>query len=178
VFELDGSEASIQLTQLRPVPEAWLGKKLVVNLARGRDGFRGEASGEVQCETLRESRKVAWKQPEARITALTLERIELAFLAPGPPDPNGGCELEFRPFSATLTPVAATEAAPSTGEDARVESIRAMRFAQLQRRERLRRDCPEIRAKLARDCAQRTQWNAVFCANFDDLAAVCAREGL
>src|SRR5262245_14102946 len=178
MFELDGNGTSIQLTQLRPEPEAWLGRKLVLLLARGEDGFEGESSGEVQCETVRESRRVAWKQPQAHITALALERIELTFSAPAPPDPHGGCELEFRPYRATLTPAGETEAAPPTGENGRVESIRAMRSAYLQRRDRLRRDCPEIRAKLARDCEQRTAWNAAGCTNFDDLAAVCSREGL
>jgi len=178
VFELEGNETSIQLTQLRPEREAWLGRKLVLSLARGEDGFEGESSGEVQCETVRESRKVAWKQPQARITALALERIELTFFAPGPPDPHGDCELEFSQYRATLTPAGETEAAPPTGENGRVESIRAMRTAHLQRRDRMRRDCPEIRAMLARDCAQRTPWNAAGCANFDDLAAVCSREGL
>lgn len=178
VFQLDGNETSIRLTQLRPDPEAWLGKKLVLSLARGEDGFEGESSGEVQCETVRESRRVAWKQPQAQITALALERIELSFFAPGPPDPHGGCELEFRSYHAALTPAGETEAAPPTGENGRVESIRAMRIAYLQRRERLRRDCPEIRAKLARDCEQRTAWNAAGCTTFDDLAAVCSREGL
>jgi hypothetical protein len=178
VFELDGKETSIQLTQLRPEPEAWLGKKLVLSLARNASGFEGESGGEVQCETLRESRRVAWKQPQARITSLGLERIELTFSAPEPPDPQGGCELEFRPYSTTLTPVDETEAAPPTGESGRVESIRAARIVHLQRRDRLRRDCPEIRAKLARDCEQRTTWNATSCTTFDDLAAVCSREGL
>jgi len=178
VFELDGNETSIQLTQLRPEREAWLGRKLVLSLARGEDGFAGESSGEVQCETVRESRRVAWKQPQAQITALALEQIELTFFAPEPPDPHGGCELEFRPHSATLTPAGETEATPSTGENERVASIQAMRFTNLQRRDRLRRDCPEIRAKLARDCVQRTSWNAAGCTNFDDLAAVCSREGL
>jgi hypothetical protein len=178
VFELDGKETSIQLTQLRPAPEAWLGKKLVLSLARSGDGFEGESGGEVQCETLRESRRVAWTQPQARITSLALERIELTFSAPEPPDPQGGCDLEFRPHSTTLTPVDETEAAPPTGESGRVESIRAARIVHLQRRDRLRRDCPEIRAKLARDCEQRTTWNAASCTTFDDLAAVCSREGL
>src|SRR5262245_24117803 len=178
VFELDGNETSIRLTQLRPEAEAWLGRKLVLSLARGENGFEGDSSGEVQCETLRESRKVAWKQPQAQITAFALERIELVFFAPGPPDPQGGCALEFRSYSATLTPVDETEAAPLTGENGRVDSIRALRTAHLHRRDRMRRDCPEIRAKLARDCEQRTAWNAVSCTNFDDLAAVCSREGL
>jgi len=178
VFELDGNETSIRLSQLRPEPEAWLGTKLVLALARGEDGFEGESGGEVQCETLRESRRVAWKQPQAQITALALERIEVSFFAPEPPDPQGGCALEFRAYRATLTPAGETEAAPPTGEAGRVESIRAMRTALLQRRDRLSRDCPGIRAKLARDCEQRTTWNAVSCTNFDDLAAVCSREGL
>jgi hypothetical protein len=178
VFELDGNETSIQLTQLRPATEAWLGRKLVLSLARGENGFEGESSGEVQCETVRESRRLAWKQPQAQITALALDQIELAFFAPAPPDPQGSCELEFRPYRVTLTPAGATEAIPTTGEDGRVESIRAMRIAYLQRHDRLRRDCPEIRAKLERDCVQRTPWNATSCMNFDDLAAVCSREGL
>lgn len=178
VFELNGNETSIELTQLRPESEAWLGRKLVLSLARGEDGFEGESSGEVQCETVRESRRVAWKQLQAQITALALDRIELSFVAPRPPDPQGSCELEFRVHRATLTPAGATEGVPSTGEGARVESIRAMRVASLQRHDRLRRDCPEIRAKLARNCVQRTPWNETSCANFDDLAAVCSREGL
>jgi hypothetical protein len=46
-----------------------------------------------------------------------------------------------------------------------------------QRRERLRRDCAEVHAKIARDCAQVTQWNERSCKTYEDLAAVCTRDG-
>ena len=177
VYELDGKNDSIRLTLLRPAAEAWLGSKLVLSLLRNGRGYDGQSSGEVSCETLRASRRIAWRQDEAQIRELSLERIELSFLAPGLPDPQGDCQLEFRRHRVTLTAVGEADAAPASGEAQHLESIRARRATFEQRRDRLRRDCPDVRAKLARDCVQVTQWNESSCRNFDDLAAVCTREG-
>jgi trypsin-like peptidase len=177
VYELDGKNDSIQLSLLRPASEAWLGAKLVLSLLRNGRSYEGQSSGEVSCETLRASRKVAWRQDEAQIRELSLERIELSFLAPGLPDPQGDCQLEFRRHRVTLSAVGETDAAPATGEPQHLESIRARRVAFEQRRERLRRDCGDVRAKVARDCVQVTKWNESSCKNLDDLAAVCTKEG-
>lgn len=177
VYELDGKDDSIRLTLLRPAAEAWLGSKLVLSLARNGRAYEGQSSGEVSCETVRASRKIAWRQDSAQIGELALDRIELSFLAPGLPDPQGDCQLEFRLHKVALTPVADTDAVPATGEGEYLESIRARRTAYEQRRERMRRDCTDVRAKVARDCVQVTKWNESSCKNLDDLAAVCTREG-
>jgi S1-C subfamily serine protease len=177
VYELDGKNDAIRLTLLRPAAEASLGSKLQLSLLRSGRVFEGESSGDVACETLRASGKVPWRRDGAQISELSLERIELSFLAPSLPDPNGDCGLEFRRHRVTLTAVGETDAAPSTGEAQYLDSIRARRVAYEQRRERQRRDCVEIRAKLERECTQVTQWNATSCKTFDDLANVCSREG-
>ena len=178
VYELEGQDDWMRVRLLRPVPEASLGSKLVLSLVRTGRGYEGHSSGEVNCETVRTSSKVPWRQEDAQIAELSLDRIEVSFLAPMPPDPQGDCRLEFRRHSVTLAPAAETEPVPATGEPERLTSIRARRTAFQQRLERLRRDCPDVRAKLARDCVRVTQWNESSCRNLDDLAAVCAREGL
>lgn len=178
LYELVGRDDSIRLTLLRPPAEAWLGPRLVLSLRRDGAQYEGQSSGDVNCETLRESRKLSWRQQAARITDISLERIELSFLAPSPPDPEGDCQLKFSRYSVSLVPADGTEEIPATGEAGVLESIRARRVVYEQRRERLRRDCPGVRSKFARDCAELTQWNANSCKTFEELAAVCKREGL
>jgi S1-C subfamily serine protease len=178
VYELDGKDDSIRLTVLRPASEAALGQKLVLSLRRNGRGYEGASSGEVLCETIRAAGKLPWRQDGAQIREISLERVELSFVAPGLPDPQGDCRLEFRRYTVALTPVGEAEAPPASGELQHLESVRTGRAALELRRERLRRDCAEVRAKLARDCAQVTQWNETSCKTFDDLANVCQREGL
>lgn len=178
LYELHGNDDSIRLTLLRPQAEAWLGSKLVLSLVRDGQKYEGQSNGEVNCETVRESRKVPWLQQTARISDISLDRIEMSFLAPSPPDPDGDCQLKFTRHSVSLVPADRTEVPPTTGEASLLESNRARRIAYEQRRERLRRDCPAVRAKLVRDCTQVTQWNASSCKTFEELAAVCDREGL
>ena len=178
VYELDGKDDSIRLTLLRPAAEASLGQKLVLSLKRNGRGYEGAANGEVLCETIRASAKLPWRQDGAQIGELSLERIELSFVAPGLPDPQGDCLLEFRRHTVALTPIGETDAPPATGESQHLDSVRTGRLALEKRRERFRRECGEVRAKLARDCAQVTQWNESSCKTFDDLANVCSREGL
>ena len=177
VYQLEGKEEAIRITMLRPAGESWLGAKLVLSLARNGQGYAGESSGEVNCETERASRKVPWRQKGAEIRELSFDKLEMSFVAPAFPDPQGDCSLEFRRHTVALIPVDEAEAAPATREPKYVEEMRARRASLEQRRERLRRDCVEVRAKLARDCAQATQWNASSCNTFQDLAAVCSREG-
>ena len=178
IYELEGKDDSIRLTLLRPAGEASLGTKLVLSLRRNARSYEGASNGELQCETMRATGKVPWRQEGARISELSLERMELGFVAPGLPDPQGDCRnLEFQRHNVVLTAVADTEAVPASGEIQYLESIRARRAAFEQRRERQRRDCVDIRAKIARDCVQVTQWNEASCKTFDDLAAVCTREG-
>ena len=178
VYELDGKDDAIRLLQLRPSAEAALGQKLVLSLHRNGRGYEGTANGEVLCETIRASGKLAWRQDGAQLSELSLERIELTFVAPALPDPQGDCRLEFRRHTVALTPVTETESPPASGELQHLESVRTGRVALEKRHERFRRDCAEVRAKLARDCAQVTQWNEASCKTFDDLANVCSREGL
>jgi hypothetical protein len=184
LYELDAADASIRLTLLRPGGEERLGSRLVLWLAKEGLHYEGHASGEVSCETLREGRRVPWRQEAARIGELSPERIEVSFLAPSPPEPEGDCQLAFRRHTLALVPAAGLEEPPATGETEVLESIRARRVALEQRRnvldqrrERFRRDCADVKAKLSRDCAQVTQWNAASCKTFDDVAAVCRREG-
>jgi hypothetical protein len=177
VYELDGKDESIRLTLLRPANESALGSKLVLSLHRNGRSYEGAASGEVMCETVRSTGKVPWRQDGAQISELSLERIELSFVAPALPDPQGDCRLEFQRHNVVLTAVGDADAVPASGETQYLESIRTRRVAFEQRRERLRRDCAEVRAKVARDCTQVTQWNEASCRTFDDLAAVCTREG-
>jgi len=177
VYELDGKDDSIRLTLLRPAGEASLGSKLALSLRRNGRGYEGASNGEVLCETIRAAGKVPWRQDGAQISELSLERIELSFVAPGLPDPQGDCRLEFRRHNVVLTAVGDTDVVPASGETQYLESVRALRVAFEQRRERLRRDCVDVRAKIARDCVQVTPWNEASCRTFDDLAAVCAREG-
>lgn len=178
LYELHGNDDSIRLTLLRPQAEAWHGSKLVLALLRDGQQYEGQSSGEVNCETVRESRKVPWLQQTARISDISLDRIEMSFLAPSSPDPDGDCQLKFTRHSVSLVPADRTDEAPATGEPSLLESNRARRVAYEQRRERLRRDCPGVRAKLVRDCTQVTQWNTSSCKTFEELAAVCDREGL
>jgi hypothetical protein len=177
VYELDGKDESIRLTLLRPANESALGSKLVLSLHRNGRSYEGAASGEVMCETVRSTGKVPWRQDGAQISELSLERIELSFVAPALPDPQGDCRLEFQRHNVVLTAVGDTDVVPASGETQYLESMRTRRVAFEQRRERLRRDCAEVRAKVARDCTQVTQWNEASCRTFDDLAAVCTREG-
>ena len=177
VYELDGKDDSIRLTLLRPASEAALGQKLVLSLRRNGRSYEGTANGEVLCETIRSTGKLPWRQDGAQIRELSLERVELSFVAPGLPDPQGECRLEFRRHTVALTPIAETDAPPASGELQHLESVRTGRASLELRRERLRRDCADVRAKLARDCAQVTQWNEASCKTFDDLASVCSREG-
>ena len=149
-----------------------------MSLRRNGRGYEGAASGEVLCETIRATGMLAWRQDGAQISELSLERSELSFVAPGLPDPQGDCRLEFRRHTVALKPIGETDAPPASGELQHLESVRTGRAALEQRRERLRRECAEVRAKLARDCAQVTQWNEASCRTFDDLADVCSREGL
>jgi hypothetical protein len=177
VYELEGKDDSIRLTLLRPAGEASLGSKLVVSLRRNARSYEGATAGEVLCETIRTSARIPWRQDGAQISDLSPDRIALSFVAPGLPDPQGDCRLEFRRHNVVLTAVGDTDPVPASGETQYLESIRARRVAFEQRRERLRRDCTDVRAKLARDCVQVTQWNEASCRTFDDLAAVCTREG-
>ena len=177
VYELDGKDDSIRLLLLRPAAEAALGQKLVLSLRRNGRGYEGVANGEVLCETIRATGKLAWRQDGAQISELSLERMELSFVAPALPDPQGDCRLAFQRHTVVLTPIEETEAPPASGELQHLESVRTGRFALEKRHERFRRECAEVRAKLARDCAQVTQWNEASCKTFDDLANVCLREG-
>ena len=178
LYELDGKDDSIRLILLRPAGESSLGQKLALSLRRNGRNYEGASNGEVLCETIRESGKISWRQDGAQISALSLERIELSFLAPGLPDPQGNCRLDFRRHTVALKPVAESDVPPVSGELQHLESVRTGRAALELRRERFRRECAEVRAKLARDCAQVTQWNEASCKTFDDLANVCSREGL
>ena len=178
IYELDGKDDSIRLTVLRPESEASLGQKLVLSLRRNGRSYEGASTGEVICETIRGAGKLPWRQDGAQIRELSLDRIELSFLAPSLPDPLGDCQLQFRQHRLTLTAADDMEAVPATGETQHLDSVRTRRAAFEQRRERQRRDCAEVRTKLERECAQVTQWNATSCRTFEDLAAVCLREGL
>ena len=177
VYELDGKDESIRLTQLRPANEAALGSKLVLSLHRNGRTYDGASNGEVMCETIRSTARVPWRQEGAQVSELSLERIELSFVAPGLPDPQGDCRLEFQKHQVVLTAVGDADVIPASGEPQYLESMRTRRMAFEQRRERLRRDCAEVRAKIARDCVQVTQWNEASCKTFEDLAGVCTREG-
>ena len=184
LYELDARDALIRLTLLRPEAESRVASKLVLSLARDGQRYEGQASGEVTCETLREGRRLSWQQPSARIAVLSPERIEISFLAPSPPEAEGDCQLRFREHSVALEPAGALEDPPGSGESEILEGIRARRVAEERRRvdddrrrAGLRRDCPDVKAKIARECAQLTQWNTVSCKTYDDVAAVCRREG-
>lgn len=177
VYELEGSGDSLRLTFMRPQEEAKLGPRLMLSLLRNGAGYAGLSTGEVNCETVRESRRVPWLQETAAIRRLALDRIEVTFRAPAPPDPEGDCKLAFREHSVTLVPAAELEAAPATGEPEYLESMRQRRAEYQKRRAMLRDNCREVRAKLARDCAEVHQWNAASCKTFSELAAVCSREG-
>lgn len=177
VYELDGKDESIRLTQLRPAAEASLGSKLVLSLHRNGRLYEGASNGEVTCETIRATGKVPWHQDGAEISELSLDRIELSFLAPRLPDPQGDCRLEFQKYKVVLTAIGDSDAIPASGEAQYLESMRTRRMAFEQRHERLRRDCGEVRSKVARDCAQVTQWNEASCKTYEDLAGVCTREG-
>ena len=177
VYELEPGDGGFTLVALRADAESWLGRRLALTLRRAEGVHAGESAGDLQCETLKESRRLPWRHDGAQVLELGLDRIELRYLAPALPDPQGDCRLEFTEQRLRLVPATDTDLPAASGEDARAESIRAQRTAYLQRRERLRRECPEVRAKLARDCSERTPWNASSCGTFGDLAAVCAREG-
>ena len=177
LYQLEGKDDALRLTLLRPEAEARLGSKLVLSLRRDGAHYRGQSSGLVNCETMRESRKVPWHHDAAKIDEISLERIEVSFFAPQPPEPDGDCRLKFRQHSLSLDPASMTEDAPASGEMELLESTHARRVAYEQRRERLRRDCPGVQAKLARECKQLTPWNTNSCRTFDELAAVCLREG-
>ena len=184
LYELEARDALIRLTLLRPEAESRVASRLVLSLARDGQRYEGQASGEVTCETLREGRRLSWQQPSARIAVLSPERIEVSFLAPSPPEAGGDCQLQFREHLVALVPAGALEDPPGSGESEILERIRAHRVADEKRRADedkrrawLRRDCPDVKAKIARECAQLTQWNAVSCKTFDDVAAVCRREG-
>lgn len=178
LYELQVSEDAIRLVALRPEAEARLGSKLVLSLQRDGARYQGQSSGEVNCETMRESRKVPWTREAAMVGEIALDRIEVSFLAPRPPEPEGKCELVFTRYTLLLAPAGAMEEAPLTGEAELLESVRARRMAYGQRRDKLRRDCPGVRTKVARECGQVTQWNAASCRTFDELATMCTREGL
>ena len=178
LYELESSGESLRLTFLRPQEETRLGQRLTLSLLRKGAGYEGLAAGDVNCETLRESRRVPWLQESAVVKRLALERIEVSFRAPAPPDPEGDCKLAYREHTLTLVPAAELEAAPATGEPEYLESVRQRRADFGRRRALLRENCREVRAKLARDCVQVNEWSAASCRTFSDLAAVCEREGL
>ena len=177
LYELQGTGESLRLTFMRPPEEAKLGPRLTLSLLRQGAGYTGFASGEVDCETVRESRRVSWLQETASVKRLSLERIEVTFRAPARPDPEGDCKLDFRDRSLTLVPAADTDAVPATGEAEYLEAVRRQREQYLKRRALQRDNCREVHDKLARDCAKLTEWNAASCRTFSDLAAVCSREG-
>jgi hypothetical protein len=177
LFELYAKDALLRLTLLRAESEARVASSLVLSLTKEGGEYQGQASGEVRCETLREGRKLAWRQQDARIATLSLDRIELTFLAPVPPEPEGDCQLKFRQHKVALVPATAFDDPPGSGEAEILESMRTRRVAAEHRRERFRRDCADVKAKLARECARSTQWNTSSCKTYDDLAAVCRREG-
>lgn len=183
LYELDARDTFIRLTLLRPEAEARVASKLVLSLAKDGQRYEGQASGEVSCETLREGRRLAFKE-SARILALSPERIEVSFLAPSPPEPEGDCQLKLRQYTVALVPAGAHEDPPDSGESAILNGIRARRIAEEQRlvgeerrRRRLRDDCADASSKLARDCTTLTQWNATYCRTYEDIAVVCRREG-
>jgi hypothetical protein len=177
IYELEPGDGGFTLVALRAEPESWLGRRLALTLRRAEGAHAGDSAGELQCETLKESRRMPWRHEGARVLELGLERIELRYLLPSLPDPQGECRLDFAERRLRLVPAADTDLPASSGESSRAEAIRAQRAAYQQRRERLRRECPEVRAKFARDCSERTPWNASSCATFGDLAEVCTREG-
>jgi hypothetical protein len=177
LYELEGSGESLRLTFLRPPEEARLGARLTLSLLRKGAGYEGLATGEVNCETLRESRRVPWLQEAAAIRALALDRLEVSYRAPATPDPEGDCKLAFRSHSLTLVPASDLEAAPATGEPEYIDEMRKRRAEHLKRRALMRDNCREVHAKLARDCAQVNEWSAPACKTFSDLAGVCTREG-
>ena len=184
LYELDARDALIRLTLLRPESEARVATKLVLSLAKDGQHYEGQANGEVTCETLREGRRFSFKQERSRIVAFSPERIEVSFLAPSPPDPEGDCQLKFRQHTVALVPAGAHEDPPGSGEAEILDGMRTRRLAEEERRvaaerrrERFRGDCADARAKLRRDCAAETQWNAVYCRNLEDIAVVCRREG-
>jgi S1-C subfamily serine protease len=177
VYELSGADAALELRFQRPAAEAQLGARLVVSLQREGASYHGHSAGQLQCETLRESRRLPWSHAAAKITSLTLERIELTFFAPAPPDPGGGCELSYKQFGMALVPAAERDLPSATGETEYLEAIRKRRAAEQARREQLRRTCVEVRQELAGSCAKPTQWNATNCKIFGEIAANCALEG-
>jgi hypothetical protein len=132
----------------------------------------------VNCETLRESRRVPWLQEAAAIRALALERLEVSYRAPATPDPEGDCKLAFQSHSLTLVPAGELEAAPATGELEYIESMRKRRAEHALRRARFAEHCREVRAELARNCKVATQWNAQSCKTFGEAQANCVKEGL
>ena len=177
IYEMSGSGQSLQLAFQRPAAEAQLGARLNLTLLREGAYYQGESSGQVPCETLRESRRLPWSHAAARISLLTLERIELTFFAPGPPDPEGACALGFKQFGMALVPALERDLPPATGEAEYLEGIRKRRAELQARREQLRKTCVEVRQEIAVNCAQATQWNAGSCKIFGEIAADCAREG-
>ena len=177
VYELTGADATLELRFQRPAAEAQLGARLVLSLQRQGALYQGESSGQLACETLHESRRLRWTHAAAKITSLTLERIELTFFAPGPPDAGGGCELRYKQFGMALVPAAERDLSPASGEPEYLEAMRKRRAEEQARRERLRRNCADVRSEMTRSCAQPTQWNAANCKLFGEIAANCALEG-
>jgi hypothetical protein len=178
LFELSGRDESLQLAFLRPAAEGPLGNRLQLTLQRQGAQYHGRASGLVHCETLRESRQMPWQQDAARLTVVSLERIELSFFAPSPPDPEGECRLGFKQFALALVPAGELEAPPPTGEPEYLERIRARRAEEQRRREQLRLSCRDVRAELAKNCKAQASRNAGNCKLFADIAEHCTREGL
>jgi hypothetical protein len=177
VFDLVGENRALRLASLRPAAESTLGLRLALELERNGLAFEGRSSGELDCETLRESRRVQWSQPGARATLAALDRIEVTFAAPTLPGADGGCEPVYRQERLVLVP-AGTEAVPPTGEAEYLDTVRARRLAETQRRERLRANCREVRALLQAHCTSTRPAPAEHCRNYEELAAVCTREAL
>lgn len=177
MFQLAGENQALRLESVRPSAELALGPRVALSLERNGLGFEGWSSGQFNCETLHESRRFPWTQPGARAALAALDRIEISFAAPVLPGADDRCDPVYRRQDLVLVPAADGEIAAS-GETEYLDAMRAKRLAEEQRRDRMRANCREVRALLARDCTVPTQWNTGACRNYEELAGFCAREAL